>query len=474
MKYKYRFSDDQVDIEVDEKWGAVLEDLDRKERNNNYSEVKKSIHYDAFDFEPDFMGEEDKALTALFDGSPAYEYAIQRIPKRGAEILLRRALKKEKFIDIATSYGIERANAMSRYYYARDRFIKFYKDGAWIYSSQNKDIPGAGKVLSIPAKLTPDQVVAIREQRMIGHSHTQIANRLGVPRNQVVRCLNENPIIGNRCPTCGNLILQVPGKKVVFFCSKKCYFAWYNNSCAKEQKHPLLRRFVLSRPQELVVQYYKQYLVSYERMRKLTGIPMRSITAFFMTKPLPYTICRNCGEKITGQADRNRIKLFCSQKCRDHYYNMEFYYRENYGVEIYGKPTIPSPDQLYMAIDMHDSGYPRDGVSACTGLTEDELEALFRYDEETVLEETMNYPLKKIKIITGSVRIINVHIWEPVVVEGTKPLYTATVLISKDDKKTIEGARAAIEAVLAKWAGKSNAVIPQKARAQMPLHDGER
>ena len=76
------------------------------------------------------------------------------------------------------------------------------------------------------------------------------------------------------------------------------------------------------------------------------------------------------------------------------------------------------------------------------------------------------------KIVTGSVRIINTRIWEPADLQGTVPLYTATLLIPKDDEKTLAGIRAAMDAVVEDGLRKGG-IFRSKAQVELPLRDGD-
>ena len=45
MKIKYEYVNETVEIEVDEKWAAVLEELDRQEFNNNQTETRRHVSH---------------------------------------------------------------------------------------------------------------------------------------------------------------------------------------------------------------------------------------------------------------------------------------------------------------------------------------------------------------------------------------------------------------------------------------------
>jgi len=79
------------------------------------------------------------------------------------------------------------------------------------------------------------------------------------------------------------------------------------------------------------------------------------------------------------------------------------------------------------------------------------------------------------KVVTGKVRFSYANVFEPKAVnEGEEPKYSVCVIISKDDKKTLDAIRKAIEA--AKQAGKAkiadkNGRIPSNIK--IPLRDGD-
>lgn len=76
------------------------------------------------------------------------------------------------------------------------------------------------------------------------------------------------------------------------------------------------------------------------------------------------------------------------------------------------------------------------------------------------------------KVITGPVRLSYLHVWEAVSVQDGGPKkYSASLLIPKTDKATINAIKkaidAAVEAGVAKWGGKKPATL------KLPLRDGD-
>lgn len=81
--------------------------------------------------------------------------------------------------------------------------------------------------------------------------------------------------------------------------------------------------------------------------------------------------------------------------------------------------------------------------------------------------ETMN----NTKVITGEVRFSFLNVFEPKSINGSDPKYSVSLLIRKDDEKTIKAINNAIEAAkqagLAKFGGKIPAML------KLPLRDGD-
>ncbi|GHU72665.1 hypothetical protein FACS1894184_20550 [Clostridia bacterium] len=82
-------------------------------------------------------------------------------------------------------------------------------------------------------------------------------------------------------------------------------------------------------------------------------------------------------------------------------------------------------------------------------------------------------PIPVTKVITDVVRLSFAHVWEPQSINGGPAKYGASLIISKDDVKTIvainKAIDAAIEAGKAKWGGKT---LPRTA-LKLPLRDGD-
>lgn len=89
----------------------------------------------------------------------------------------------------------------------------------------------------------------------------------------------------------------------------------------------------------------------------------------------------------------------------------------------------------------------------------------------------MSNQVNSTKVVTGKVRFCYANVFEPTAMnEGDAPKYNICVLISKDDKTTLDKINKAIAA--AKEAGKAklankNGQLPADATLKLPLRDGD-
>lgn len=78
------------------------------------------------------------------------------------------------------------------------------------------------------------------------------------------------------------------------------------------------------------------------------------------------------------------------------------------------------------------------------------------------------------KVITGiNTRLSYFHGWEPVSINGGAEKYSVSVLIPKEDKKTIEAINKAIDAAITEGIAKFGGKKPNKAAIKLPLRDGD-
>lgn len=80
------------------------------------------------------------------------------------------------------------------------------------------------------------------------------------------------------------------------------------------------------------------------------------------------------------------------------------------------------------------------------------------------------------KVITGVVRLSYANIWQAKSINGGTPKFSTSVLISKDDKETVDKIKAAIQAAYEEGESKlkgNGKTVPTFAAIKNPLRDGD-
>lgn len=77
------------------------------------------------------------------------------------------------------------------------------------------------------------------------------------------------------------------------------------------------------------------------------------------------------------------------------------------------------------------------------------------------------------KVVTGIVRLSYEHVWEPASINGSNPKYSVSLIIPKDDIKTIAAINQAVENAIKDGAAKFGGKIPPKGALKLPLRDGD-
>ena len=77
------------------------------------------------------------------------------------------------------------------------------------------------------------------------------------------------------------------------------------------------------------------------------------------------------------------------------------------------------------------------------------------------------------KVVTGVVRLSYANVWEPASINGGTPKYSVSLIIPKDDEKTLSAINAAIDVAIKEGAPKFGGKIPNRAALKLPLRDGD-
>lgn len=79
----------------------------------------------------------------------------------------------------------------------------------------------------------------------------------------------------------------------------------------------------------------------------------------------------------------------------------------------------------------------------------------------------------KTKVITGIVRLSYANVWEPKSINGGAEKYSVSLIIPKNDTKTVAAINAAVDAAIEEGIGKFGGKKPNKAAIKLPLRDGD-
>ena len=77
------------------------------------------------------------------------------------------------------------------------------------------------------------------------------------------------------------------------------------------------------------------------------------------------------------------------------------------------------------------------------------------------------------KVVTGIVRLSYEHVWEPASINGSNPKYSVSLIIPKDDVKTIAAINQAVDNAIKDGAAKFGGKIPPKGALKLLLRDGD-
>lgn len=77
------------------------------------------------------------------------------------------------------------------------------------------------------------------------------------------------------------------------------------------------------------------------------------------------------------------------------------------------------------------------------------------------------------KVVTGVVRLSYANVWEPVSINGSKPKYSVSLIIPKDDKQTVDAINRAVENAIKDGAAKFGGKVPPRGSLKLPLRDGD-
>ena len=123
MKISYEFVTGEVsEVEVDERLGGMLLDLDRQQDNNDQKETRRHVSLDSMDYEGElFASAEDTEGEAEHREDMARLYsAMEALSPSQRELMKKVYFEERKITDIAREEGVSHVAV-------RDRLERIYK-----------------------------------------------------------------------------------------------------------------------------------------------------------------------------------------------------------------------------------------------------------------------------------------------------------------------------------------------------------
>ncbi len=128
MKITYEFVTGEIsEVEVDERLGGMLLDLDRQQENNDQKETRRHVSLDGMDYEGElFASAEDTEEEAVRREDMARLYsAMEALSPSQRELVKKVYFEERKIMDIAAEEGVSEAAIRNRLKKIYSRLKKF-------------------------------------------------------------------------------------------------------------------------------------------------------------------------------------------------------------------------------------------------------------------------------------------------------------------------------------------------------------
>ncbi len=116
MKIKYEFANEAVEIEVDEKWGTIVLELDREEYNGNHRETRRHCSLDALNLDDALLPSDADVFETVADAEVKRNLyqAIEKLSPHQRELIWRVYFQGEHPADIARELGVSKTAIHNR------------------------------------------------------------------------------------------------------------------------------------------------------------------------------------------------------------------------------------------------------------------------------------------------------------------------------------------------------------------------
>jgi len=119
MKIKYQFATETVEIEVDDDWGCLVIDMDRREYNNDHKETRRHVSLDAALYEGEAFADDGADLEKYADRIDL-QRAISTLTEHQQRIIKGHYFEGLTYVELSKELGITEACVRK----AADRALK--------------------------------------------------------------------------------------------------------------------------------------------------------------------------------------------------------------------------------------------------------------------------------------------------------------------------------------------------------------
>lgn len=124
MKIKYKFANESIEIDVAEKWGDIVVELNRLEYNVDHTETRRHTSLSRFTFEDRKHFDAGIDLLADLIDSEVVSRAMANLTERQQYLIRKIYLEGWKFTEIAAIEGVDESAIRHAVNRAKDRLKK--------------------------------------------------------------------------------------------------------------------------------------------------------------------------------------------------------------------------------------------------------------------------------------------------------------------------------------------------------------
>ena len=124
MKIKYKFATETIEIDVAEKWGDIVVELNRLEYNTNHAETRRHTSLSSFAYEDRKHFADGTDLLADLIDSEVVSRAMANLTERQQYLIRKIYLEGWKFTEIAAIEGVDESAIRHAVKRAKDRLKK--------------------------------------------------------------------------------------------------------------------------------------------------------------------------------------------------------------------------------------------------------------------------------------------------------------------------------------------------------------